>query len=171
MISLAIYSTISVVIAFFVYLLACYISFRAECAKEYEQATEEFYRSIDPLVSDDETPVEMLELIEFLNETISDKTQANALLRHASKARWSGSRVMSYSRKINTEFLARRTELEKPFFLALMAWFRAITALSPIKGQFARIVIQEGAEPRIASELAKSRGRHDNHENGAIPAV
>jgi len=170
MISILFYAFISAFLSVLAYALSSYAVFKANSVEEYSEAIKDFYESIDPIVSDDETPIELLRLIDYLNLTISDRSIAGALLKHASRGRWSVSSAMPFDRKIATEFFVRRPELEKPYGNAVLSWFRAVTALSPLKGQLARVVIQEGAERRITVELAKSDKSHNRHGNGTVAA-
>lgn len=121
-----------------IYSLPIYLKLNIVLAREYERATEDFYSAVKPLVSDDETPTEVLKTVGGLNELITQKRSAWFLLSYLADGRWR--RISDPERnKVFVEFFHRRPELEKSYRIALKSWFRAVTALSPLAGRAVRI--------------------------------
>lgn len=151
---------------FFVRFIKWYFTLKVKLATEYIEATEKFYASAKPLISDSETPKEVIDTIKFLNEKINDKKTVSYLFRSlsSSRMRYNG---LSEEMKIHHEFFAKRPELEKRFQNLVTSWFIAVTALSPLVGGACRISINSDNVEKIAANAGKKPlnkiGKNDDH--------
>lgn len=151
---------------FLIVLLRKYLSLRAKSAHDYGKYSQEFFRSIRPLIEDDETPIELLRKLRFLNDVISDKNIAWILVSFP--MRRVDAYVQDHSKKIITEFFVRRPELEASYFNTIAVWFLAVTALSPIPGVFARYAISEGSINSATNDVARKKHCDDHNNDGPI---
>jgi hypothetical protein len=148
----------SVVLAF-----ASYVQLRARAALEYASTTEAFFQSMDVLVSCEDTPTELLDLLAAMNEALTDKKAAGAMLAYLSRgSRWKDRRSDAAIRlkAALKDLFAKHPDLEAVYHEALVSYFLAITALSPLVGKLARIAMTEdgveaaaGARRPIAKRL------------------
>lgn len=105
-----------------------------------------FYGAIDPLISDKETPVEVLDFIQFLNALICE--------RRAARDMWhivSGGGVLNPSaaarQRIHAihEFFDRRPELREPYSTAVVTAMLCVTYSGSIfYGRLMRIWLSSG---------------------------
>lgn len=142
-------------------------------SREYRKATEKFFASVKPLVSDDETPAEVLRVIDTLNKSIADGRSAMMLCAFLANGRWRHFHP-SEMNKVRAEFFHRRPELERPYHEAIYSWFMAVTALSPLFGNAARFAMDEKNVERAvnsASAIVVAKSRHDNNHNACPPQL
>lgn len=149
-----------------------YIEFLAARQREYGEAACEFFEAAAPLAADDETPEKILLGIDSLNQTITDRRAALSILSYIRSERWQkvdGS--VAELNKVHAEFFHKRPELEQPYRRAVVGWFKAVTALSPIVGKLARFSVTapdvEPATFRAAKRIASKRENSDHHHGGA----
>lgn len=137
-----------------------YLKLKILMAREYGRAADGFFAAAKPLVSDDETPDEILMTIAMLSELISDRSGARKLLGFLANDRWR--KIDGEKNKVFVEFFHRRPELEEPFKTAMVQWFMAVTCLSPFFGKMVRIAMDEANVERAARNVsAKARSaRH-----------
>lgn len=87
----------------------------------YEKHAEEFFRSVEPLYEDSETPLEVLKMLTAVGWCITNSA-GPSLLYHVFSNPRKLLEITDDDRRIRAtiaEFLARRTELEKPYREAL----------------------------------------------------
>jgi hypothetical protein len=140
-----------------------YFRFKAARVKEYGKDTADFFEAVNPLISDDDTPTEILEILDSLNDGIMDRKSARSLLDQIIKYRgWKDKFTPpSEKMKIIEEFFRRRPELEKPFYKMLMHWFMAVTAFSPLTGWVVRFALPANGLEQVAIRMSRK-------PNGAI---
>jgi hypothetical protein len=137
--------------------------------REYRKSTDGFFDAVEPLVSDDETPVEVLELIDMMNKSITDRRSALMLCSFLADSRWRQFEP-SPRNKVRVEFFHRRPELESPFHEAIYNWFMAVTALSPFFGKVVRLIMDErNVERAVNVASAKVAKRHRDGNHNACP--
>jgi hypothetical protein len=90
-----------------------YLKMTISLSREYHRATEAFFSAVKPLLSDDETPSEILMTLRSLNKTISERKSARMLFKYLADDRWRRA-DFSNRNKIYVEFFHRRPELEAP---------------------------------------------------------
>lgn len=149
-----------------------YLRFLSSAANEYRVASRGFFASAKPLVNDDETPDDVLALIDGLNSTIYDRRSSRFLLIYLTNCRWKDD--VGIHHKTMAEFFHKRPELEKPFKDMIIQWFRAVTALSPIIGRAVRLAMNEINLEKAASKISKkSRIEHcsDNNHSDFPPSI
>lgn len=127
-----------------------------------------FFKGANTLVSDDETPEEMLRLLDSLNSTISDKDGPRILMTYLLRGRQIMDNDESAKfRKIVAEFLDRRPELLDSWEQGVANWFLAISYLSWWRGPFLRSAIHNqellGAAKRVERKSRNHDGGHFNH--------
>ncbi|MGL4239952.1 MAG: hypothetical protein ACRCTI_02445, partial [Beijerinckiaceae bacterium] len=117
-------------------IVVAYLRLRARAAAEYAAAVPLFYEAINPLLLDDEVPVEILDRLAFFNETIDSPAVSVQFLKARTEPPWKAQHSETYKRfnKHKQEFFARRPELESPYQLGMLTWFTAVTARSPLIG-------------------------------------
>ena len=142
-----------------------YFRFKAAREKEYGKDAADFFEAVNPLISDDDTPTEVLEIIDFLNDGIMDRKSATRLFENIIKYRgWQDKCTPpSEKMKILEEFFRGRPELEKPFYKMLMHWFLAVTAFSPLIGLAVRFSLPENGLEKVAIRISRK-------PNGVISA-
>lgn len=119
-----------------VFTLRAFARWRVNAAREYQTATEKFFAATKPLLADDETPLEIIDVICALNDTIQDMRMASGLASYPAHVYWSEGTQRVF--KVAEEFFAARPELEDGFHAMFTNWFIAVTALAPITGTVAR---------------------------------
>lgn len=142
-----------------------YLQLRSRASTEYATAASAFFAAADTLASCDDVPSELTDALSAMNETISDRRAANGLLAYLSaEARWKDMNSESFLRrkKTLTEFFARRPELEATYHQAVVNWFLAITALSPLVGKLARVAMTEDTVEAVAGSRRRFRGDRNN---------
>jgi hypothetical protein len=114
--------------------------------RRYEIHITTFYESVRPLISDEDTPVEILRLLRFLNGEISNPTAARfavLAMRSSSKSYLdakNNSEISSLD-SIVEEFLRKRPELGKKLIQAIAAAMLAVSYNSLIFGYFLRFIL------------------------------
>jgi hypothetical protein len=170
------YATAFIITVFVCALLVAvrrYLQIKANSALEYQTATDGFFNSIKPIVDDDETPDEILDIIRGFGATITDKHIPMVFLSYLRNDRWRHPE-WGLQNKILAEFFHRRPELEKSFEAALLNWFRAVTSLSPLVGAAVRTAMMEEKLKSAAVQVtAKSRQRLEfaRHETQLPPHI
>jgi hypothetical protein len=148
-----------------------YVRMRIALAKQYRKATDNFFLAVKPLVADDETPTEILRMIDVLNKSIADRRSARMLASFLADSRWRQTRPNEMN-KIRVEFFHRRPELERPFHDAVNNWFLAVTALSPFFGKIVRFAMDERNVERAvstASARTVAKQHRDNNHDACPP--
>jgi len=146
---------------------------KAVLARQYRKSVESFFAAVKPLVSDDETPAEILKMIDTLNTSIADRRSAMMLFSCLTDSRWRHA-VPNEMNKIRCEFFHRRPELERPYHEAIYCWFMAVTALSPFFGKAVRFAMDEANVERAvntASSKVAARKRRDNNHTSRPPEL
>lgn len=156
-----------------IYFVRWYARQKVVAAHEYRKATEKFYASVRPLVSDDETPAEIVDLIKYLNLTINDRRIARRLASYPLHQKWSDN-YQKYN-KIICEFFEARPELAQNHSDVILSWFMAVTALSPISGFAARYSIDNESMGTAAGRISRKSARNHDENNhtphpGAVAA-
>ena len=141
--------------------LRSYLRMRVAAANEYADASRDFFNAAKPLISDDETPDEIIQVIKMLNFTIHDKNVASYLIAYPLHPKMS-TKTQRFI-KVSEEFFCDRRELEESYQKMFMSWFIAVTALSPIKGMAARYAL---ANKDIHSAAARASRRVQKRQNG-----
>lgn len=138
---------------------------RLSAAREYKKCSDVFFDAAKKLVADEDTPSELLEIIYFMNDTISDKKIARRLVSYPMHLKWSNE-LAGYN-KSKIEFLEKRPELKNIYDDMICSWFLAATALSPIFGTAARYSITKNSVgPAVASVSKHSSGLRNKNGNG-----
>jgi hypothetical protein len=143
-----------------------YLWFRVRREVSYEKATAEFYEASNPLALDKDSPFELLDLIDGLNCTITDKRMALSMLRYAFQDTWWKEKFIPPSERtvVVDGFLKRRPELEASFRKMVVSWFIAVTALSPLVGAIVRFAMSGPSVEQAASRASKESTSHrDDH--------
>lgn len=115
-----------------------YLRFRKSMTIEYGKAVTAFFDAAKPLMSDEDVPSEVRQMINFLSDAIDDRRAARFMFRLISRPNGL-SKPMPETVKIAREFFASRPELEEKFDALFASWFVAITALNPIFGPALRV--------------------------------
>lgn len=119
-------------------LLLSYLRFRASMTIEYGEAVKEFFDAAKPLMSDEDVPSEVRQMIKLLSDAIDDKRAARIMFRVIGQPN-DLSKPMPETAKVAHEFFATRPELEEKFDTLFASWFVAITALDPVFGPAIRV--------------------------------
>jgi len=148
-----------------VWAIVGYARFRLRAAREYKTYSDDFFDAAKKLVSEDEAPQELLDIIYFMNDAVSDKGIALRLCSYPMHLKWSNE-VAGYN-KAKVEFLERRPELTPIYDDMICGWFLAVTSLSPISGTAARYSITKNSVgPAVASVSKHSHDHHNQNGNG-----
>lgn len=107
-----------------------------EQIREFDFFAKEFHAASAPLISDDETPDEVLLFLLALNKKISDPTAARDFLRFVSRKLPSNASGPPSSVR---EFFKHRPELEEKFLQAMAAAILAISFRSRFYGYKLRL--------------------------------
>lgn len=146
---------------------ASYVQLRAKAAVEYRASATAFFDAADQLASRDDAPPELLDTVSALNDSMSDRRAAKNLLLYLSgETRWKDSDAFLRRKKILTEFFVRQPELELVYHEVILNWFLAVTALSPLVGKLARLMMSERT-----LEAAATRKRRPSVSGGGLPSA
>ncbi|WP_157223533.1 hypothetical protein [Rhodovulum sp. PH10] len=162
------------IIFFVLFVFAVYYWTRWRTKQElmFERHASKFYESIAPLLDDPDTPSGIVELIEFLNDIISDRSIASKILGHL-LFRHKGFEETYDDAEDDpavSDFLGRRKELMKPLMEAIVSSLVAMTYRGPVAGVvLRRLVFFDLARVRsrpavVASEL---KSFFPDHHGGA----
>ena len=149
--------------------------------RRYQGHVQEFYRSIQPLLKDDETPGEVLQVIGFLNSRIDDRHAMYRFLKFVGLGK-----VFSHTKTermvpVVHQFFARRPELEESYRDALMHGMMALSFNAPLPvGLIFRFWLASTAttraEPDLAAEnvseglIIRMLGGENNHAEARLAA-
>jgi hypothetical protein len=121
--------------------------------ERYERLANRFFDKADALVSDDETPDEVLALLDSASKSIRDKSVVSILLDI-----WINEVPSHPRRRFPTptmaEFFARRPELERAFLEAMGAAMIAVSYLDYWRGRRLRAIWTAVDTERRQEELA-----------------
>lgn len=154
----------AVAAAAFVY--SRYAATRLRHLSHYERWSDEFFREVKPLLSDDRTPSAVLEVVAFLNrQIVSDRAARSALSSFAYRVDPKVVASTSLHRDLET-FSRDLPELSDAFGRACLSAMRAISYRSPFAGFFLRRLYlfddQVARErPRQLAERFRSRNHDD----------
>ena len=129
-------SIIAIIITIIIiYCIPAFFDKRTKRLKEYEFYAKEFRKNARPLITDKETPLEILESIRLLNDTIHDKSSAKVIIlaffhhRKMKKTQINMSEENNIHQEI-TNFFNQRPELKKAYMNAIPCYFAAIVTNS-----------------------------------------
>lgn len=139
-----------------------YAQVKARAAREYQDATNEFFDAARPLISDDDTPSEIIDMIAGLSATIQNRSMASRLASFPLHVKYSDRSLRTF--KVAEEFFSSRPELEESFYKMFYSWFAAVTALSPLAGFAARYSLtnKDSMQAAAAKTSKKVSNRHPN---------
>jgi uncharacterized protein YjhX (UPF0386 family) len=117
--------------------------YRLRVLRDWENSVLAFHEAVEPLIKDSETPDEVLQVLQFLNQKVTDKSAAGHLYHFISRGRFSAfSRRNGKSDQVVAKiraFFARRPELEKTFHAAVGSAMLAMTFINSCYGQRVRV--------------------------------
>lgn len=139
----------------------------------YEHWTDRFFAAAKPLVSDPDTPPDVLDLLATVNDVITAKP-ASRLLYYTLKKQLLCPRAASVDRPFEA-FFAQRPELSEPFGDACYAGLMAITYLDRRWGERSRALLAELAEGKrrtaaIVQEVREVSDRFHARHGSLQPA-
>ena len=137
-----------------------YVRLKSAEADEYRKAADGFFAAAKPLVRDDETPTEMLQIINYMNDAITDRRESRKMLSYIINERWDAEQIASSRTKMIVEFFERRPELKDSRNAMFDHWFAAITRLSPALGMLARATMSKGNVGRAVTYRASKSDRY-----------
>jgi hypothetical protein len=130
-----------------------YLKMNISMARQYHKAAEGFFSSVKPLISDDETPIEILKTLDALNKMLTERRSARLLLMYLADERWRRG-DFAKKNKIYVEFFQTRPELEESYKMAFENWFTAVTCLSPFFGKVVRLAMDEHNVERAVTTVS-----------------
>jgi hypothetical protein len=134
----------------------------------YDQHASRFYDRIQPLVDDDQTPDELLNLVEFMNLRITDTRAANDLMRLLLLI--NGGHKSAEATKVAEVFSAffnARPELKQPFGEAMANGLLAITYRDRYFGWYTRRMMaiirrHENVAPIVVEDFRERSGKDNS---------
>lgn len=136
--TLLVVSILAIILAPLALVASRYCSARIRDLRSRAAAAKAFYDSCKPLISDDETPDEVLDSLAFINARITDRAAPSNFVHLLKTGRLAASAVHKSDAdqrfaKIQT-FFARRPELEEPYDRAITEGLLAMSFNSVCHG-------------------------------------
>jgi len=122
MINLIIITSTSLIIVGFVFFLKSYLKFKAVKSSLLLQSTNSFYETIEPFLSDKETPLEIIQIIEVFNLTINQKGILDDLIPLVVRK----NDTPPKRNQIIEAFFQRRSELKSSYEKMVHSWFSVV---------------------------------------------
>lgn len=124
--------------------------------QRYEASAKEFWRWAEPLLKDDETPLQVLDTLAFVNQKITTAKSSWALI--AAMVLVKNGHTPAVESSAVDAFFKRRPELGPVYDRAVAAGVLAITYSSLFSGYFARRLIGNlvRRHPEVAPAVAES---------------
>jgi hypothetical protein len=117
-----------------------YLRMRLMDLRNFESFSQQFHASAQPLLDDNDTPDEVLDILLFSSRCMSGAAHAKSLYRFLREGARPAMSAESRRRiQVKNDFLARRPELMPPFNTAIFSWFMAMSFTSRFYGPMLRL--------------------------------